>query len=539
MLTIGVSLLIASALVGQGARASIRNVRDGGTLRVGLSNDIFGTVDPALAFTALPGTCGSLFRPSDASPVRIVPEIAMRYRVSDGGARFVFILRRSFRLSNGERVKAWNFEIALKRMLDPRIKELSYLGTLFRDIAGADAFVNGTTRTLSGVRAIGYKLVIRLAQAHPDLPERMSLVCAVPRNLPVDPEGGSAPLPSAGPYFASRYVRGQELVLSRNRFYGGHRRVHLSRISYRFDLPGDKLFPMVASGKLDFTCNCPGGLGGGYEPSQSTLTALKARYRLNKSQLWAKPQPWISYLAFNMRSGIFHNNPRLRRAVNFALDRDRIHEALGSSFANTPTDRYIPWGIQGRMTGHAYPPHRPKLVTAKRLAKGHTQTGKATLLWQGRSGAPTPAAVGVIKSNLAAIGIDLDIKLLPSLADTADEMLSASRWDLGRMGWAYDYPDPYNGINLLFRGPEVGNPGQNNFSGMDLPRYNTLMDEAAALPPGPRRWRAYARLERGIMTKVAPIAVFRFVNAVTFVSSRVGCVALTPYLNLATACLKG
>ncbi len=537
MLAVGASLLIASALVSQGARGSISKAREGGTLKIGFANDIFGTVDPAVTGPQLRATCGSLLRPSDASPVRIVPEIATGYRVSNGGRRFTFILRRSFRLSSGERVKARNFKVALERILDPRLKELSREAPLFQDIVGADAIVNGTRPTLSGVRAFGYKLVIRLVHAHPDLPLRMSLVCAVPRNLPVDPEGVRGPVASAGPYFVSRYVRGEELVLSRNKHYGGGRRVHLDRISFRFDLPGNRLIPMVETGELDVTACC---FPYSWAPSQSTMASLKKRYGLNKSRLWVRPQLWVSYLAFNMRGGLFHKNLELRRAVNYALDRDRIHEAFGSSFLNTPTDRYVPPGIPGRMKGHLYPPHKPNQATALRLAKGHTRTGKATLLWQGRNGEPIPAAAAVIKSNLAGIGIHLAVKLAPLTEYTATMRDDSSGWDIGQTGWSYDYADPYAGINLLFHRREVGNhPENGNLSGIDVPpRYDKLMNKAAALPLGPRRWRAYARLERELMTEVAPIAVFRIVNAFTFVSTRVGCLAFTPYLNPATACLK-
>ena len=51
----------------------------------------------------------------------------------------------------------------------------------------------------------------------------------MPPNLPADPEGAKAPLPSAAPYYVAEYVPGERLVLERNRFYKGERPHHVTR----------------------------------------------------------------------------------------------------------------------------------------------------------------------------------------------------------------------------------------------------------------------------------------------------------------------
>ena len=56
----------------------------------------------------------------------------------------------------------------------------------------------------------------------------MTFFCAVPPTLPCDPEGVGA-FAGPGPYYVSEYVRGQRVVLERNRFYRGTRPHHVDR----------------------------------------------------------------------------------------------------------------------------------------------------------------------------------------------------------------------------------------------------------------------------------------------------------------------
>jgi hypothetical protein len=58
--------------------------------------------------------------------------------------------------------------------------------------------------------------------------------CAVPPNLPVDPEGIDAPFPAAGPYHIAAYVPGRTMVLKRNRFYCGRRPHHVAQFVASF-----------------------------------------------------------------------------------------------------------------------------------------------------------------------------------------------------------------------------------------------------------------------------------------------------------------
>jgi ABC-type oligopeptide transport system substrate-binding subunit len=216
----GAGLLAAAALAAPGSSGSVRN---GGTFRI--SEAGIDSIDPALAGNAglfHSATCAQLLRYAD-KPLpagrRVVPEVAAAFpRVSGNGKTYTFTIRKGFRFSDGRRVTAAAFAHAINRVLNPAMN--SGWSMYAQDIAGAEDVLNGKAATARGVRAVGNKLVIQLTAPNPDLPARMTLAsfCAVPPNLPADPEGARAPLPGAGPYYIAAYIPGRTLVLKRNRY---------------------------------------------------------------------------------------------------------------------------------------------------------------------------------------------------------------------------------------------------------------------------------------------------------------------------------
>jgi len=230
MLVLGAGLLITSGFA-SGSHAS----RNGGTFRVAVFGT-FGTPDPALLdyehlAPVLDATCARLMTYPDRRPpegFRLVPEVAAHPpAISKNGKTYTFELRRTFRFSNGDRVRANAFEQAFKRFLKLNPPEAA---GVVDDIVGADRFRAGQAASITGVTARGYRLVITLRKAVPDFAVQMAELpfCAVPPTLPIDPEGVTA-FAAAGPYYITpESVRARRLVLKRNRLYHGRRPHHLA-----------------------------------------------------------------------------------------------------------------------------------------------------------------------------------------------------------------------------------------------------------------------------------------------------------------------
>jgi peptide/nickel transport system substrate-binding protein len=526
-LAIGAGLLGAAAAQGGDSGASIRN---GGTFRIASVG--IGNIDPALLeeFDLIDATCARLLTYPDKPPpegFRLVPEVAAGYPLtSKDGKTYTFTLRRGFRFSNGAPVRASAFARAITRNL-----ELKGGGAeLVKDIVGAKQVQEGRAQTVAGIDATGNRFVVRLIRPDPDFPAKMTApsFCAVPPTLPADPEGVTT-FPAAGPYYVAENVRGRRMVLRRNRFYRGSRphRVDSFVVDGRAG-SFDDVLDRIERGQADW----------GWAPAAFHLNPnrrLIAKYGINRSQFFLEPGLTFRHYHLNTSRPLFRNNPRLRRAVNFAVNRYAIRREVGGSVGSILTDQYLPPGLPGFRDARIYPLRRPNLRKARALARNHTRGGKAVLYTYDFH--PFIAAAQVIKQNLKEIGLDVEVKGIPPPA-YYDRIINnpAEPWDLASSDWVPDYLDPYTYLNSLLDGQFI--PG-NNLSHFNSPKYNRLLRQTARLQ-GAARYRAYGALDVQLARDAAPIVAISYLKEPTLVSKRVDrrCIVLRPRLDLTAVCLK-
>lgn len=518
----GASLLVA-------ADASPRGIKQGGTFRVAVVFGSINAIDPVLtnlvATVLLDGSCGTLMAYPDKPPpagYRLAPSLAEAEPVvSRDGRTYTFTIRKDARFSTGAVVTARAFARALERGLAPAMQ--SPLAAPFGDIVGAQDVIAGKAMTLRGVVANGRALAMRLTKRVPDLRARTAGLCAVPPTLPADPEGAKAPLASAGPYYIAEYVPNERLVLERNRFYRGERPQHVDRIVADLAADAGVAVDQVASGTFD-TVSPPFTVA-------ARAAELTQRYGVNKSQFFVVPGVGLRVFHLNTSRPLFRKNPKLRQAVNFAVDRRALaHEA--GLWAETPTDQYLLPARPGYRNERIYPLKGPDVKKAKQLAKGHTRGGKAVLYTT--TSLPDAAMAQILQRNLKAIGIELEIKQFPG--NLFEKLATPGEpFDLGRVRW-FPGADPA-AILPLFDGRTIGALGSQNWSYFNSPKYNRLLDLAARLT-GAERNRAYGDLDVLLSRDLAPAIPVSIVNAPTFVSARIGCIALNPWLDLTAVCLK-
>ena len=522
--------LVAGAALLLAAAGSPRGIKEGGTFRIATA---VNAIDPAFAnlALALEPACGMLMRYPDKPPpagVRVAPDLAEAEPVvSRDGKTYTFTIREDARFSDGKPVTARAFVHALERILNPAMD--SFRADEFRDIVGARKLIAGKATTLAGAVAKGKKLTLRLSKPVPDYLARMADLCVVPASLPADPEGAKAPLPSAAPYYVAEYVPGERLVLERNRFYRGERVHHVDRFvaDLRLDTSAvDK----VASGTFDYVY--PFGAFVAQRADE-----LSRRYGLNKSQFFVAPGNGLRVFLLNTSQPLFRKNPKLRQAVNYAVDRRALaREAgvvTGGVFVEPPTDQYLLPHFAGYRNTRIYPLKGPDLRTARKLAKGHTRGGKAVLYTSTSLG--DAARAEILKRNLKAIGLELEVKQFP--APIPKIATPGEPWDIGRVLY-FVQPDP-SYLNSFFDGRTIGQPESQNWSSFDSPKYNRLLDRASRLT-GEERYRAYGELDVLLSRDAAPWIPVSGTNLFTFVSPRVGCVVLNGFADLAltAVCLK-
>jgi YVTN family beta-propeller protein len=509
----------------------------GTTLRIEAGLDV-DSMDPALAYEVaeswqlLYATCAKLLNyPDESSPAgsRLIPEVAaaLPVRAADGRT-YTFKIRPGFRFSppSNQPVTAQTFKETIERTLNPRMR--SPTAFYLADVVGAGAYMAGKTDHISGVIANGDTLTIHLVKPVGDFPTRIATpsFCAVPPGTPIDPKGVRV-LPSAGPYYLASYTPGHEIVLVRNPNYHGSRPRHFARIEFTV-VPYRRAVADVQSGRADYVWLS----GAGAADLRTLATQLATRYgaaslaaKHGSQQYFVTPRLGLDFFYLNTHRPLFAD-ARMRQAVNYAIDRRALADVGDAAPApDYPTDQYLPLGMPGYSGAHAYP-LTPNLAKARAHARG---AGKVAVLYT-CDGPPCLEQAQIIKTDLAAIGVQVDVQAFPLQTMFLREGRPHEPFDLGYVGWIADYPDPWAMLDTVLE--------QGAFPNFNDPAYQRRLARAALLS-GPGRYVAYGKLELDMARNAAPLAVYGSQVTPDFFSARIGCQTFGVCgTDLAALCIK-
>jgi outer membrane protein assembly factor BamB len=461
-------------------------------------------------------TCSNLlYYPDSAGPdgTRLQPEIAAAMpTVSRDGRTYTFRIRPGYRFSppSGETVTARTFQHTLERSLSPK-NVYSAGPSLASDILGVSAYRAGKAAHIRGIVAHGDTLAITLVKPAGDFLTRLSMFvfCPVPLSVPIHVKGfAEHPIPSAGPYYIAS-IQGERTVLRRNPNYAGRRPRRAERIMYTNDIPTPTAVALADRGAVDvlpwdFDNTTPLMTVGGVLDRRKGPTSAAARG--GKQQYFLYQAPLVDAIAFNTHRPLFRD-ARLRRAVNYALDRP----ALAAAFADTPADQIVPVGVHGFPIRHVYPVAGPDLVTARRLAGNRTRHAGIAICG---SDPRLPKLAEIVRADLVRIRIAASViqsRDCPGRAAEADLMF------LFPIGGDELDPAPFldQALDSSVYGSALG-PGP-----WDSKAFRAGFERAHALR-GAARLAAFRQLDNELM-RMAPLAVFGDWVWAEYLSPKLGC----------------
>jgi ABC-type transport system substrate-binding protein len=354
-----------------------------------------------------------------------------------------------------------------------------------------------------------------------DLASRLAtpIFCAVPAGTPA-PGHTTGPIPSAGPY----YVRAQladRLVLDRNPNYRGPRPRRPARIVYLTGVPSAKAVALADGGQADVV-PWDYDLHSSVAPDGALARTAKAgRYN-------PVAAPGVDLLAFNTRRALFRD-ARLRRAVNYALDRP----ALARIYGEAVSDRYVPPAVPGANRSAVYPLSGPDLVRARALAgRGPARTARLYFC-----GEPVNLRIArTVRANLRPIGIHVVIvQSLGCLSGPDPKVKTADLLLVTRATQLLD-PEPFLQAAI----------GNQRSLGSGLPTtwtdrvYGDRLAEAVLLT-GEARLAAMRQIEDDMLRKAAPYAAFASFSSGEYFSARSSCRVIQGaygVVDLAALCVR-
>ena len=412
----------------------------------------------------------------------LVPDLALRLPTpTEDGTTYTLQLRPGLRYSDGSPVRASDFRASIERDLAANpYSDLS-------GIAGAGACRPKHRCDLSkGIEVADKSRTITIHLAHPD-PEflyRLTLPesSIVPARTPVQPRPDQ-PILGTGPYRLASSARGPTMRLVRNPYF------HIWSADARPDGYVDELrihatkrvkasIRAVERGRADLVQLAFRGQSA--EQQRGLFTRVAGRLHLDT-------QPFTNWWFFNTRVAPF-DDVRVRRAVNFAVDRARLNELAGGLDSTTcqvlPSDLpgyrpYCPYTVNPNEAGTWTAPDVPK---ARSLVAASGTRGTSVAVTT--VALPIPLASGrYFVSLLRQLGYKASLRVVDRVRFPPFVADPRNRVQFGLSGWYADKLIPSNFLNpiLTCASFKPKSPSNGNLSEYCNPELDAKIKEAALL----------------------------------------------------------
>ncbi len=412
----------------------------------------------------------------DPITFEVVPAIAERWEISKDGLQYIFHLKKGIKFHNGREVKSDDFRFSFERCLTP--ENMSERSWVLKPIKGADEMLEGKAITLSGIQTPDdYTVILNLEKPFAPFLSYISMEAA----RVVAREGVSKdnfiPI-GTGPF---KFIGwDHDIRVSLEAFEDYHKgKVEIERVDFEIVPDVGVAFQKFVAGEFDLVNEIPPG----------QLRLIQERY---PDAVYVWPFLRIEYIGFNHTRPPFKDNLKLRQALCWAVDRQRIADDLYEGAA-IPANCIIPPGMKERddmIKGYGFDLEK----ASKLLAEAGYPEGKGLpelTLWY-NTNEMHQQNVQYIQSTFKKIGVNVRLKSLdwPAYLKACEN----HEPDLYRLGWVADIPDADNFLYILLNSAQLGPPG--NYSGYSNPEFDHLVNEARISTDPEYRIDLYKKADR-------------------------------------------
>ena len=525
----------------------------GGTLRIGTFIEPY-TLDPTFGWTTFnfaitQATHDGLLGYKKVGGVEgsvLLPDLAEELLPpTDEGKTYSFTLRRGLKYSDGTPVRASDVRKTIERMF---LSEAPAGAAFFTTIKGAEQCHSEGCDLSQGIVTddANRSVIFHLEHAVPDFPYQLAhpISVIVPPGTPAHDVEFSA-IPGTGPYRFSK-VEGDDgqgrVELERNPHFTSRGPVqpdgYPDRMIFSWSTSREDLVAAVKNGSQDWLMSDLGDPG--YDPEQLS-TELPAQFHVFDIQL-------VVFAALNINVPPL-NDVRVRKAINFALDRGSLVGRIGGRLEAAITCQVLTRNVFGYVPSCPYTKDAdpsgvwkaPDLATARRLVAESGTKGARITIWSADEG-PLRVAADVLAATVRSLGYVPSIRTynFPDDFEAFEQRAADPKGFPIRVGgWSADYASPANFFlsQLACRNGELAGPpdASANYSHFCSPQIDQMMARALsqqAIDPL-RSARDWAAIDRAISDAAAwvPYATFR---SPALVSTRVGNVQWHPLLQMLT-----
>ncbi len=417
----------------------------------------------------------------------IKSDIAESWSVSKDNRTYRFKFKKGVTFSNGREVTAGDFKYSFERILNPKTKSPNTW--VLSKIKGAKEFMDGKSNTVQGIRVIDDP-VLEITLKEPFAPFLGLLAMTAAYVVPKESvekwgEDFGTHVSGTGPFNLEEWRHGRNLRLgAREDYFEGKPKI--KGIIYRI-IPEDlTAVAEFETGNLD-AMGIPSAEFRHYTKSTKWKDKVVSHAGMN-----------TYYLGMNCERPPL-NNPILRQAISYAIDREKILKTIYEGrgvLAKGPIPQLLI--KRDERAGYTYDPEKAKEL----LRKAGYPDGFSIKIYI-TSDQEVLDVVEAVQHYLGKVGIDAKITQLEWSA--YKEAINRGEPDAFWISWWADYPDPENFLFPLFHSSNWG-PGGNRTRFKDEEVDRTIEEAQREMNPE-KRYKLYEKAERRIV-ELAPWVFF-------------------------------
>jgi len=419
--------------------------------------------------------------------MNVMPALARRWQVDEGGNRYRVELRPNLRWSDGSPLTAHDFVFAWRRNLNPNTG--AGLAHLLYIVQGAEAFHQGQNSDPDsvGIKALDdLNLEIHLKTPAGYFPYVLATRITFPQpahKIQQDETKWSQPnnLVCNGPYKIDRWVDDQEVSLVKNPFYWGLDNDSVEQVILRFVEPSLNNFlnDQVDWCRIDDRADIP---------TRYTEETFLAQYLTTY------------FLVFTCHYPPF-NQLLVRQAFAHSIDRERLVREVWANVQKPALGGIIPPVVPGH-SPEIGPRFDPTLAQDRLKQAGFN------------SGEDLPPLILVALADSGTMPqylqdswvrhLGVQVLLIENLsAEEIAAQINQGKAHLALDGWEADYPDPDDILRVLFH-----SASPINYFGWQSHQFDRWVEQAANLTDQRERLRLYHQADRLLVaedTAIVPL----------------------------------
>ena len=400
----------------------------------------------------------------DSRNLSVIPAIASNWDLDESKTKYTFYLRddvffhddRCFEGGEGRKVKASDFEFALKLLADPSNHITS--GMVVDRIVGARDYFEGTSKELSGVKVIDdLTLEVNIEEPQTSFIFLMAMI----NTVAIAPEAYEAygkelkVGTGAFKYVANDRPDERQILVYNEHYYMedkdknalpyldsvefvyGRAKLaelelfNLKELSILHGLPTTKIAEVVKENIANFSNNPP------------------------KTILTREPEMVVQYYEFVVEKEPF-DNILVRKAFNYAIDRMKLlqnvlkDQGTVGNYGITPKVRAFNKYDYPKIGGYSYDPEKAKSLLAEAGYPNGEGFPRVTLEVNLGGNVHKRVATEIQQQLDNTLGVHIEVEQV-SLHDKIDHS-KYGKSEMFRSAWVADYPSPESFLSICFGG---------------------------------------------------------------------------------------